>query len=149
MASTPRIWPALNLLVDGILISKRHSQVFELATFSNGCDFVPQSGDAISTRTSRPTPSSASNRASVFFFTIFKSSPITLTSSERTRSWCAPFNSGPSLFSWTFTMAYAKANLKSNGNKTSLCLRTFWRGNARKKYLRTRILLQVPFKHFN
>jgi len=47
---------------------------------------------------SRPTSLLASNRASVFFVTVFMFSSSILTSSAQTRSWCVPFSSSPSDF---------------------------------------------------
>jgi len=51
-------------------------------------------------------------------------SPNKLTSTQ-IRSWCVPFSSYPSWFSWTFLMAYSKARFKSNGIKTPPCFRPF------------------------
>jgi len=44
-------------------------------------------------------------------------------------------------------MAYSKAKLKSNGIKTSLCLKPFLTGNMLDKCLPTQTLLQVSFRY--
>jgi hypothetical protein len=56
----------------------------------------------------------------------YLSSPNKLTSSAQIRSGCVPLKSNLCLFSWTFLMAYYKANLKSNGDKADkrLCIRS-------------------------
>jgi len=44
-------------------------------------------------------------------------------------------------------MAYYEAKLKSKGNKTSPCFRPLRAANASDKYLFTRTMVQVSFKH--
>jgi hypothetical protein len=54
--------------------------------------------------------------SSVYFLT-FMLPPSRFTSSAQARGWCVPFSSSPTLFFWTFLMAYSKAKLKSNDDK--------------------------------
>ena len=44
-------------------------------------------------------------------------------------------------------MAYSKAKLKSNGDGASPCFKPFLIGNMSDKFLPTRTLLQVSFRH--
>jgi hypothetical protein len=52
-----------------------------------------------------------------------------LTLLAQTRSWHVLFKSDRFSFSWTFLMAYPKANFKSDGDEASPCFRPFWTGN--------------------
>jgi len=80
--------------------------------------------------TCRPTSLLSPDRDYVFFSMILPFLPSIITSSAKTRSWCVPFNSNPSSFSWTFLTTYSKAKLNSNDDKASPCFRLFWIRNA-------------------
>jgi hypothetical protein len=66
---------------------------------------------------------------------VFVFLPSKLTSSTQTWSWCDPFRSYPSWYSYTFLMVKSNEKLERNYNKASLCFRPFWVGNASGKYL--------------
>jgi hypothetical protein len=82
---------------------------------------------------SRATSLLASKRVSVFSFLVFILSPNNLTSSAYTNSWCVPFISKPTSFSWTFLIVYSMVKWKNNGDRASPCFRPFWIGNFWKK----------------
>ena len=73
--------------------------------------------------------------------------PNILTSLAQTRSWCVPFNFKPSWYTWTLLMAYCRAKLKSNSDKTSPCFKSFLIGNMSDKFLPTRNLPCVSVRH--
>ena len=97
--------------------------------------------------TTSPISLLSTNKASAFFFIVCMLPPNLLTSSASTSSWCLPLNFKPSWFTWTLLMAYSKAKLKSNGERTSPYLKQFFIRNVSNKFLPTRTLLYVSFRH--
>jgi hypothetical protein len=72
--------------------------------------------------------------------------PNILTSSAQTKRWL-PFNIKPFRFSWSLQMAYSKAKLKSNAEKSPPCFKPSLIGNLLDKFLPTRNLLYVSVRH--
>jgi hypothetical protein len=72
-------------------------------------------------------------------FSLFCTLPSNiLSSSAWTKSWCVTFNIKSYWFTWTFLIAYSKAMLKSNGDKTSPYFERFLTVNVYDKCLPTR-----------
>jgi hypothetical protein len=65
----------------------------------------------------------------VYFCVVSMFFPTIFMSSGQAKCWCVPFSYSPSLFSWTFLMAYSKAKLKISHDKASPCFMPFWIGN--------------------
>jgi hypothetical protein len=122
MAQSISTWFLPNFFVNATLLWRR-SQVFELRHiferfigYKLNSDFVLYSDDEtwiyiLSFLCLYFYKSSllVCNRASVFFMLCL--SPSVLKSSAQTKSWCLPFNSSLSRFSWAFLMAFSNKSI--------------------------------------